>query len=83
MVDNYRTSRCLFCRYFAKLSISDATAVRNAGLPMVRSQVKSNKFIFVDMGNSEQVLGHLFIKSLLKHLVLVSLTHRSRTVSQL
>ena len=43
------TSHCLF---FAKLSFSDVTKSRNAGLPMVRYGVKRIKSIFTNKGNS-------------------------------
>ena len=59
--ENYRTLCSLFCRKFAKSFFSNATEVQNAGLPMVRSQIKRTNSHFVDKENSEQGLGHLFI----------------------
>ena len=51
-----------FARNFAKSSFSDVTKVRNAGLPMLRSQT-DEIYLAQIRGIVKQSLGHLFIIS--------------------
>ena len=57
----YQISRCLFSEKFCSVILFWLMKIRNAGLPMVRSQ--TDEIYFANYGNGGTRFGHLFITS--------------------